>query len=377
MTGASLREQFPLVRDCLYLNSNSTGAVPAGVEGVLRQYWRTLCRWRDDVWETEWLPLLRSYTDAVAAFIGAPPGTVVTEANVSTLLGRIASCFDYSTGRRTVVTTDLEFPSVPFIWRAFQRYGAELDVVGSGGPAFDEQALLDRIDERTLLVCVSHAGYATGAVLDLSPVVTRAHEVGALVVVDAFQTVGVVPVDVTALGVDFLLAGAHKWLCGVGTAFAYIRPDLLPSLRPAATGWLAGLDPMTFGPQLDWAPDARRFASGTPFPLTALISRVGLDLLAEVGIDAIRAHSLRCTERIMRRAEAAGIEVLGAAPPARRGGVVCLSFPGSDIVKSRLALRRMICSWRGSLRVAPHIYNTLDEVDAFMDAVDEERKALR
>jgi selenocysteine lyase/cysteine desulfurase len=373
---AALRAEFPLLEDCVYLNSNSTGAVPRAAEDVLRQYWDTLCRWRDDVWD-EWLAGQAAYADAVAGFIGGPPGSVVTDANVSTLLGRVASCFDYRAPRNRVVTTDLEFPTVPFLWRAFGRYGAELDVVGSGGARFDEDALEKRIDERTLLVCVPHASYATGAVIDLARIVARAHEVGALVVVDAFQTIGVVPFDVVAVDADFVLGGAHKWLCGVGTAFLYVRPDLLPSLRPAATGWLAGDDPLTFMPSTGWATDARRFAGGTPFPLTALVSRVGLDLLAGVGIDAIREHSLRCTDRILRRAADAGMPVLSPEPPAQRGGVVCVGLPDGETVKRRLADRRMICSWRGSLRIAPHVYNTVDEVDAFMDALESEWRRVR
>ncbi|MGS2620140.1 aminotransferase class V-fold PLP-dependent enzyme [Micromonospora sp. LZ34] len=360
----------------MYLNSNSTGAVPRGAETILRRYWETLCTWRDDVWE-EWLGDLRAYGNVVAGFIGGPQGSVITDANVSTLLGRIASCFDYRPPRNRVVTTHLEFPTVPFIWRAFGRYGAELDVVGAGAHGFDDDALERRIDERTLLVCVPHASYATGAMIDLPRLVKRAHDVGALVVVDAFQTIGTVPFDVAALDVDFVLGGAHKWLCGVGTAFLYVRPELLPTLRPAATGWLAGDDPLTFQPASDWASDARRFAGGTPFPLTARISRVGLDLLAGVGIDAIREHSLKCTERILLRAVAAGIPVLSPTAPADRGGVVCLSIPDGEAIKRRLAQRRMICSWRGALRIAPHIYNTIEEVDAFMDALELELQQVQ
>jgi kynureninase len=365
-----LRAHFPLLDDCVYLNSNSTGAVPRDAEAVLRRYWETLCAWRDDVWE-EWLSKLHQYADALALFIGGPPGSVVTDTNVSTLLGRIASCFDYRSPRRRVVTTHLEFPTVPFIWRAFARYGAELDVVGSGGPGFDEDALEQRIDERTLLVCVPHASYATGAVIDLPRLVKRAHDVGALVAVDAFQTIGVVPFDVAALDADFVLGGSHKWMCGVGSAFLYVRPELLPTLQPAATGWLAGDDPLTFLPASGWAGDSRRFAGGTPFPLTALVSQVGLDLLAGVGIGPIREHSLRCTERILLRAEAAGMTVLSPTTPEQRGGVVCLSIAEGDVVKRRLADQRMICSLRGGcLRVAPHIYNTFDEIEAFMDALE-------
>ncbi|MEV0880676.1 aminotransferase class V-fold PLP-dependent enzyme [Micromonospora echinofusca] len=368
---AALRAEFPLLDTCVYLNNNSTGAVPRGAEHVLTGYWETLRGWRDDVWQ-DWHVGLDRYADSIAALIGAPPGSVVTDANLSTLLARVASCFDYRAPRERVVTTDLEYPTVPFIFSAFRRYGARLHVVGSGGPRFDEDALEARIDERTLLVCVPHASFSSGATIDLPRLVRRAHDVGALVVVDAFQTVGVVPLDVTALGVDVVLGGAHKWLCGVGTAFLYVRPELVARLEPAATGWQAGDRALTFQPSTGWAPGARRFAGGTPYPLTSLVSQVGLDLLAGVGAAAIRRHSLACTSRVLERAAAAGIGVVSPVEPHRRGGVVCLDVADGEAVKRRLAARDMVCSWRGYLRIGPHVYNTLDEIDAFMDALEEE-----
>jgi selenocysteine lyase/cysteine desulfurase len=370
------RKQFPLLETCVYLNSNSTGVIPRGVEGVLQRYWGTLSTWRDDAW-SGWLAELHSYGEALASFIGAPSGSVVTEANLTTLLGRIGTCFDFRSDRNRVIITDLEFPTVPFVWRGFARYGADLHVVGSGGPDFDEDALEASIDERTLLVCVSHGSYTTGAVLDLERIIARAHDQGALVIVDAFQTVGTVPLDVTTLNADFVLGGAHKWMCGVSTAFLYVRPQLLPLLRPAATGWFAGDNPLSFRLATDWAPDTQRFAGGTPIPLTAMMSRVGLDLLARVGTRLIREHSLRCTDRILEHADASGIKVLSPRAKEKRGGVVCLRFPGDDRVKDLLGERGMICSWRDGLRVAPHFYNTLDEVDAFMDALEAERRILQ
>ncbi|PMR60023.1 aminotransferase class V [Verrucosispora sp. ts21] len=367
---AALRAEFPLLESCVYLNSNSTGAAPRGVERVLHDYWETLRTWRDDVWQ-DWHVGLDRYADSVAALLGAPPGSVLTDANLSTFLARVASCFDYRPPRNRVVITDLDYPTVPFIFRAYGRYGAQLDVVGTGGPHLDQDALEARIDERTLLVCVPHASFTSGATVDLSRLVTRARQVGALVVVDAFQTVGVVPFDVTALDVDVVLGGSHKWLCGAGTAFLYVRPDLVPLLTPAATGWQAGDRALTFRPSPGWAPGIRRFAGGTPYPLTSLISQVGLDLLLDVGADAIRRHSLALTRRLLDRAEAADITAVSPTDSAR-GGVVCLDVPDGEAVKQRLAARDVICSWRGYLRVGPHVYNTLDEIDLFMDALEEE-----
>ncbi|NUT32875.1 MAG: aminotransferase class V-fold PLP-dependent enzyme [Hamadaea sp.] len=370
MVTESLRAEFPLLAECVYLNSNSTGAVPRGAQEILTRYWDTLRTWRDDAW-LGWHEGLDHYVATLERFLGAAPGSVVTDANLSTLLSRVASCLTFRPPRDRVVITDREFPTIPFVWHAQRRLGAQVDVVGTGGPEIDQDELERRIDERTLVVCVPHASYSSGATLDLARLVRRAHDMGALVIVDAFQTAGVMPLDVTALGVDFVLGGSHKWLCGVGTAFLYVRPDLAAGLEPAATGWQAGERALSFQPTTVWAAGAQRFAGGTPFPLTALISQVGLDLLAGVGVEAIRAHSLTATARVLERARAAGIPVVSPAGP-QRGGVVCLDVADGEAVKHRLAQRDLICSWRGYLRIGPHVYNTLDEIDAFMDALEHE-----
>jgi selenocysteine lyase/cysteine desulfurase len=204
--------------------------------------------------------------------------------------------------------------------------------------------------------------------LDVAAVARRCHEVGALLAVDAYQSVGAVPVDVKALDVDFLLAGAHKWLCGaVESAFLYVRPELVGDLRPAATGWVGSEDPLSFGEPVRYAAGARRFATGTPQVLSCLLSQVGLDLLLEVGMDHVRELSLRRTERIMDRAEAAGLTVLTPRAPERRGGVVGLRFPRDKEIGAELVRRGFICSHRGALRVAPHAYNTDEEIERFMD----------
>lgn len=364
-----LRAEFPLLQNCVYLNSNSTGATPRGVEQVLRTYWENVSTWRDERW-IDWLAQVDGYVDALGTFLGAPPGSIVTDLNLTTLLGRLATSLDFQTARNRVVVSHLEFPTIPFLWRGFARYGAELVVAGDDGPGYNIDALEDAIDERTLLVCVSHGSTRTGALLDLDRIIARAHAHGAMVAIDAYQTVGAVPLDLQARNVDFALGGAHKWMCGAHTAFLYVRPDLLAELRPAVTGWFAGDAHLTFGESADWAKDARRFAGGTPIPLTAMMSRVGLDLLAGIGVDAIRKHSLTCTDRIIERADKAGLEVHTPRAPHRRGGTVSLRFPGDRKAKEQLAARGMICSWREGLRIGPHVYNTLDEIDAFMDALE-------
>ncbi len=362
-----MRAEFPLLETCVYLNSNSTGATPRGAKAALDDYWRTVERWRDEAWD-QWWNDLRAHADELAALIGAPAGSVVCDVNVSTLFSRVMSCFDFRE-RPRVVTSDLEFPALPHVIRAFERYGAVPVIVPSrDGVEIDAERLVGEIDERTQLVCVSHAAFRTGALLDVEPIVRRAREAGALVVLDAYQSVGVVPLDATANGVDFLLGGAHKWLCGsYESAFLYVRPPLLPELCPAASGWIASADPASFGPPSGWADDARRFAGGTPAVLPSLFSRPGLAMIREIGVDAIRYRSLALTDHIIARAEEAGVAVITPRPRERRGGIVVLRFPGDDAVARDLVASGLICSYRGGLRIAPHFYNTGEEIDRFMD----------
>lgn len=360
------REEFPVLARCVYLNSNATGATPRAAKRMLDTYWRTIENWRDEVWERWWQDLGK-HADDLAAFLHAPPGSVVCDSNVATLFARVMSSFDYR-ARPHVITSDLEFPSIPFIARAFARYGAVPIVVPSRDDEIDVERVVRAIDERTQLVCLSHATFATGAVLDLAPIVRRAREVGALVALDAYQSVGVMPVDVGALDVDFLFGGAHKWLCGsYESAFLYVRPSLLPGLRPAATGWIATADPLSFTPQSEWADTARRFAGGTPAMLPILFSRPGLAIVRGVGIETIRATSLVRSDRIITRADEAKLAVATPRSYARRGGIVTLRFPGDADVARALIANDFVCSYRGGLRIAPHFYNSDDEIDRFMD----------
>ena len=360
------RSMFPLVDECVYLNSNSTGAIPRSVRRVLDQYWYTIADWRDEVW-SHWLNELAVHSDQIAALLGAPARSVICDTNLATLLGRVMSCFDFQK-RPRIVTTDLEFPSVSFVLRGFRRYGAEASVVRSADRVeVDPEQVAAAIDERTQLVCISHAAFATGALVDVAPIVRRARQFGALVALDVYQSVGVVPIDVQTLGVDFVLGGAHKWLCGAfESAFLYIRPSLLQHLEPAATGWFASADPLSFETPTRWANDARRFASGTPAVLPTLMSRPGLAIVREIGVPAIRALSLARTDRLIERADDAGIYVATPRPHHRRGGIVAIRFPGDVRVARALIAAGFVCSYRDGIRIAPHFYNTDEEVDLFM-----------
>jgi kynureninase len=377
VTPDAARAEFRLLSSCVYLNSNSTGAFPHGGRLAAERYYDVLARWRDDAWES-FLASMGVYADDVAALLCAPPGSVTLDASVSILLGRVLSCFDYRE-RPRVVTSDLEFPNVELLLGAFGRYGCETVVVPSvDGISIDVGGLVEAIDERTQLVIVSHATFATGSLTDLVPIVRRARTMGALVVVDAYQSLGVVPFDATALDVDVVLGGAHKWLCGaIDSAFCYVRPSLVTSLAPAATGWMAGRDPLSFGRVQGLADDGRRMSAGTPAPLPALTSREGLRIVRAVGVERIRETSIARTERIIGRADAAGLTVASPRDSRARGGVVNLRFARCAEVVASLARDGFVCSHRQGVRIAPHFYNTDDEVERFMDALVAGANAVR
>ncbi|HEY0189841.1 MAG TPA: aminotransferase class V-fold PLP-dependent enzyme [Kofleriaceae bacterium] len=366
-SATSIRAEFPVLETCVYLNANSVGATPRSAKLVLDDYWRTMAHWRDEVWE-RWWPQLGEHANALAGLLGAPAGSVVCDTNLASLFGRVLSCFDYR-ARPRIVTSDLEFPSFAFTIDAFARYGAERVTVGSrDGVAIDVEGVVAAIDERTQLVCLSHATFATGALLDVAPIVRRAREVGALVLLDGYASVGAVPIDVTALDIDFLLAGSHKWLCGsYESAFLYVRPGLVPQLTPAATGWIATADPLSFQPATGFAPDARRFASGTPAILPVLFSRPGLAMVRDLGLETIRGLSLAHTDHLIARADEAGLAIATPREHARRGGIVSLRFPGAANVQRELVAANMVCSYRDGIRIAPHFYSTGKEIDRFMD----------
>ncbi|MDB5213788.1 MAG: Cysteine desulfurase [Myxococcaceae bacterium] len=369
MTPEAARAEFPLLSACVYLNSNSTGAFPRAGREAAERYYDVVARWRDEAWEG-FLGSMRDHADDVAALIGAPPGSVTLDTSVSNLLGRFLSCFDYRE-RPRVVTSDLEFPNVELMLAAFRRYGCEPFVVRSeDGVAIDAEAIADTIDERTQVVIVSHATFASSALTDLGPIVRRAKQMGTLVVVDAYQSLGVVPFDVNALDVDVVLGGSHKWLCGaIDSAFCYVRPSLMRHLEPAATGWMAARDPLAFTRGQGLADDARRMNAGTPAPLPSLTSREGLRIVRAVGVERARALSVARTTRIIERADAAGITVATPRDAHARGGVVNLKLPRGAEVVAALGKEGFICSHRDGARIAPHFYNTDDEIERFMDAL--------
>lgn len=351
------RERFPILAETTYLINHSLGAMPAAAEERLLEYARAWNTRGVRAWEEGWWALPVTVGDQIARLIGAPPGSVSMHQNVTLAEGVVLSCFDFSGPRRRIVYEEGNFPSVRYLYQA-QR-GADILV------AADDEGVAEAIDERTLLVPVTHVLYKTGEIQHVEAIVAAAHEHGALVVLDAYQSAGAVPLDVTALDVDFAVGGSVKWLCGgPGAAWLYVRPDLAATLEPALTGWQAHARPFAFEPEQDYAEGAWRFLTGTPNVPALYAATAGYDVIEEVGVDSVRERSLELTTLLIELLDEAGFPVGSPRDPSRRGATVVVKPPGHERVGRGLLERGVIIDWRPDvgLRLGPHFFNTEDEL---------------
>jgi kynureninase len=370
------RSEFPILDRTTYLISNSLGAMPRGVFDAMREYAETWATRGVRAWEERWWMLAADVGDQIGALMNAPSGSVATHTNVTTCQAVVASCFEFSDRRNKVVYTDMNFPSVMYFWEAQRGRGARVHMVPTDdGISVPTERLLDAIDEETLLVPVSHVVFRSAYINDARAIVEKAHAVGAHVVLDTFQSLGTVPVDVQQLDVDFACGGVLKWLCGgPGTAYLYVRPDLGRTLAPTFTGWFAHENPFAFevGPTR-YTSSAYRFMQGTT-PIPALeAARPGLRIVAEAGIDRIRLKSKRQTARLIELADSHGWTVNTPRNPEVRGGTVSIDMPDSEHVCRELLKRDILVDWRpkAGVRMSPHFYTRDEELDGAIAAVEE------
>src|SRR2546429_717837 len=330
--------------------------MPGGAEEGLVRYGREWRGPRVRAWAEGWWEASTAVGDQLGRIVGAAPGTMAMHQTVAVAQAIVLSCFEFGQPRNRIVYGEGEFPSVRYLYQAQRRRGAEVDVVA------DAAAVLDAIDERTLLVRLSHVLFRTGEIQDVEAVVARAHELGALVALDAYQSVGTVPLDVTALGVDFAVGGSVKWLCGgPGAGWLYVRPELAERLEPTFTGWQAHARPFAFEPEQDYAAGAARFLTGTPNVPALYAATAGYELVEEVGVERIRERSLEQTALLVELLEAAGFEVLSPRDPERRAGTVVVRTPEAEAVYRELGAREIICDFRpdAGIRLGPHFFDTV------------------
>jgi kynureninase len=360
------RGRFPILAETTYLINHSLAAMPAAAEDRLAEYarmWGTrgIRSWGEGWWE---MPL--TVGDQVGRIVGARPGTTCMHQNATVAVAVVLSCFSLEPPRDRIVYLEGEFPSVRYLLQA--QPGAEIEVVP------DLDTLVEAIDERTLLVPLSHVLFKTAELQDVVAVQRRAEEVGAHVLLDAYQSAGAVPLDLDALGVAFATGGSVKWLCGgPGAGWLYVRPDLIEELEPAFVGWQAHARPFAFEPELEYADGIARFLTGTPNVPALYAATAGYDVIEEVGVEAIRERSLGLTDLIIRLVDEAGFEVTSQRDQARRGASVTIRVPGFEGVHKELAERQILCDFRPDvgLRLGPHFFNTDDELEFALGQIAE------
>ena len=370
MTFDQIRSSFPILQRRNYLNSCSLGALSNRAEDRLRDF---TDKWHDlgaSAWYEHWWGALGDLRGRVEAMFGAPGGTIALMPSTSACLAAVSSSLDWSK-RNRIVTTELDFPTLLYQWKV--RPDAEMVVLEShDGVHIDPQQFADAVDDRTLAIATSHVFFTTGAIQDLGAIGDIARRAGAYSLIDGYQGAGQVPVDLPATAVDFYTSGPLKWLCGgPGLAYLYVRSDRIRALHPTITSWFATKDQFQFNSgEFRYHGDARRFELGTPALATVHTSLGGQEIVDEVGMAEIRAQNVALTERLVERCRAAGFSLRVSDEPETRSAIVLVRHDDPGAAVTRLAERGIIVDNRpGVVRASPHFYNTLDEVDEFVEAL--------
>jgi kynureninase len=358
------RAEFPIFRRSIYLNSCSLGALSTRSRAKVNEYLDLWDTRGASAWYDVWWSALADLRARYARLIGAPDGSIALHPNISTGLTAVAESLDYRR-RPKVVVSSLDFPTVAYQWLARSADGVEVVVVESpDGITVPVEPLAAAVDDRTALVATSHVFFASGAIQDVRGLADAVHRRGALLLVDGYQAAGQLPVDVQALDVDFYCSGGLKWLLGgTGVAFMYARPELWAALAPRATGWFAQREQFRFDPRsLELHEDARRLEAGTPALMPVYAQLGGLELLEELGADAIRCRTMALVEDLIEGARAAGLRPRVAAAPEERSAIVMLPSADPPAAVRRLADADIVADSRpGHVRLSPYFYNVPDD----------------
>ena len=369
------RDRFPILSRSNYLISNSLGAAPDGVADALEAYYEAWASRGVRAWEEGWWELAAGLGDRVAGLLGAGASEVVFQPSVTIAHAVVFSGFDFGACRTRVVTDAMHFPSILYLIEGLRDSGAEIVVVPSDdGLSVDPERIIGAIDERTAFVNVSHVLFKSSFVQDVAAIAERARRVGVVTIIDGYQAVGSIPVDVAMLGVDVYIGGCLKWLCGgPGAAFLWVRPELRARLAPRLTGWMAHERPFAFDPDLTRRGDAWRFLHGTPNIPALYAAGPGLEIIAEVGPEAIRGKSIRQTRRLIELAEQRGFGCNCPIDADRRGGTVAIDVPHGLEVSRALKALEILCDYRpgAGIRLSPHFYTRDEELDAAVAALGE------
>lgn len=367
-----VRARIPILRTHIPLNNCSqapqSDATRAAADAYLTSWARDGMDWDRWIEETD---LARA---EFAALVGGEPDDVAVCSSVSQATASVATGLDWGTpsGRNRVVASGGEFPTVGHVWLAQERLGAEVHWVPTDNGAIPLEGYADLVDERTRVVSACRAWYQTGFKQDIPAIADIAHDAGALLFVDAYQTLGSEAFDAPSSGADFVASGNLKFLMGTpGIAFLWVRPGVAEQLRPTNTGWFGRANPYAFDERsLDWGVGARRFDAGTPPIMEAYVARAGMSWLREIGLDAIGAWNATLGQMCVEGALERGLDVLGPHDSKQRAPTTAIACPESHTVEAELRREGIIASARGAaIRLAPHFYNTTDDVDQALDAL--------
>jgi kynureninase len=362
------RSEFPILDKTVYLISHSLGAMPKATYDSLHEYAEKWATRGVRAWAEGWWDMPVTLGDELATIIGADKGTIVMHQNVSICQSLILSCLEPTPKRNKIVYSELNFPSVMYVYEAHARDGKiNIETVKSDdGITVPLERMLAAIDETTLLVPFSHVLFKSAFLQDAKAIVDRAHEVGAMVVLDTYQSAGTVPFSVKDLNVDFATGGSVKWLCGgPGAGYLYVRPDLQTKLEPKTTGWMAHETPFTFDTEMHYASNITRFLHGSPAIPALYAARSGYRIINEIGVDRIREKNMRQTEYLISLAEEAGFEVTSPKNVAQRGGTITVGHEHAAAMAKELIRREFIIDYRpgAGIRISPHFYTKDEELE--------------
>ena len=373
----SIRDRFPILQKKVYLNSCSQGALSLEVKQAYETY---LHDWdeKGSPWEV-WVERGEAARQAFAGLINAEPNEVAVCTSVSAGVSALASAIDFTGERNKVVISDFEFPTIGQIWHAQERRGAKVVHVPTAGNIIPTERFAEAIDERTKLVSITHICFRNGSRLDVPAIVELAHRKGALVLLDSYQALGTFPIDVKALKVDFLAGGTLKYLLSsAGLAYLYVRQELLPTLQPTSLGWFSQANIFAMDIYANTpSPTARRFESGSP-PVPNIYAGVaGIKLIQSIGLEKIETHIHEITGAIKEGAMRRGFNLVTPVDPARHGALITLRSHNVTMLVKRLEEGGIITSSRDSnLRISPHIYNNLADVNRLMDCLTKHKELL-
>jgi len=366
------RAEFPIFEHTTYLNSCSLGPLSGRAIAALDQYREGWSRYGAPAWWQVWMPQLEQAKERFARLIGAGTHEVTISHSVSSALSSISSALDYRQ-RCAVVCADLDFPTISHQWLAKSREGVSVRFARSQDKIrVPLETYEQQMDQQVAAIATSHVFYATSYVQPVRQLADLAHAHGAKLVVDGYHAVGVLPVNVKELDVDIYIGGVLKWLLGgPGLTFIYVREELLADFQPRVTGWFAAADQFGFDTlNLELAPTADRFQLGTPAVATAYTGVAGMDMILEAGPERIWNRLQLLTQRIADRATRDGYGIVSPENAAERGGVIMLRLRNPQETVNELAERGFTVDYRpGLLRISPHFFNTLDDVDRVMDEI--------